>query len=349
MHKYNENNEPIYNLYQTCKDIPINNLSSIDNFYIGNNSIKLNNNSNNCESPYITLNELVDKLSMINKIYSYNSAFKLSFLEEWIYELFTPGFSLNNFTILNINNTDIKNIQCYNIFFTKTTGLTLEQILGLKSWNKIKLFSGNKWPNFYNFFINNSNLPQYVPKPGSNNFSYDGNHKILALLYLLYQGQGLTNINKDVKIYAFEGESFNLNENFTNHTQQLFSLDPNQNGAIEVSAVSNNLSFDASYNNIKIYLSINYNSYWYKNTNPNPVNFNNLENFNNSNCVFYSNYNTPRFNLIPHKLIYNDISNKVTSNLVPNININSPENFLNKLSMVYYYLKIKIFDILNII
>ena len=76
-------------------------------------------------------------------------------MEEWIYQLFSKGFRINRATILDIYNFDIKDIQCYNIFITKTTGLTLEQILGLKSWNKIKLVSENKWPSFYNFFIKN--------------------------------------------------------------------------------------------------------------------------------------------------------------------------------------------------
>ena len=240
LYRETENNTPLYELYETNIDIPINNLSSLDKIYIGDNSIKFTNNSN-FSSPYITLNNLVNEISNIKKIYcSKNSPFKLSFLEEWIYQLFSKGFCINRATILDIYNFDIKDIQCYNIFFTKTTGLTLEQILGLKSWNKIKLVSENKWPSFYNFFIKNNNLPKYIPKPGTNNFSYKGNHKILALLYLLYQGQGLTNINKDLKIYAFEGKCFNLNKNFTHHTQQFFSLDPNKNGALEVSAVLEN-------------------------------------------------------------------------------------------------------------
>lgn len=347
LHKHTNTGEPLYHLYETNMDIPINNLSSIDKIYIGDNAIKLTN-SINCGSPYITLNDLVEKLSNIQKIYSYDSIFKLSFLEQWIYELFTPGHCLNRSTFLQINNTDIKNIQCYNIFFTKTIGITLEQILGLKSWNKIKLFSKNNWPNFYNFFKKNNNLPQYIPKPGTKNFSYKGNHKILALLYLLYQGEGLTNINKDVKIFAFEGKCFNLNKNFNQHTQQFFCLDPNKNGALQVSAVSNNFTFDASYDNIKIYLSINYNSYWYKNPNSNPINFNNLENFNSSNCVFYSNYNTPRFASIPSALIYN-CSTNFTSNLTPNINISYPNNILSKLgsNLQPFIENIKIFDIVN--
>ena len=94
LYRQTENNTPLYELYETNIDIPINNLSPVDKIYIGDNSIKFTNNSN-FSSPYITLNNLVNEISNIKKIYcSKNSPFKLSFLKNGFINYFQKDFVL---------------------------------------------------------------------------------------------------------------------------------------------------------------------------------------------------------------------------------------------------------------